>query len=811
MLEKNKPHIYDLPEVRFPMELYTEAPETDTYPRLSVSFPIFASKTDSGLTAFNEERIQNIHLKGALWAAVSLLKNTDFGAHKVNVYFHIEQEMMPICTPMLERCGVPPERIRSIKLPPTDEAPQIQSPQFGKKYMCLFDDEIHTSHWMIADTDAFFCSDGTIIGLYDLFASEFIKNKVATWQAFNQKMIPQSVYINWVYGAQFGVGCAYNLTSNPENELSLPELHALEQQAFDKVGLPFNAKEETYNLRYQSNTQFVIIPKNHKFSVFIKEHCINSYQDEFLAGMWACTYEEFVSLQTLTGIPIYNTESEYLNRDKSLPFYLAHMRPDNFDYEKGQTRYKEYFAEFFADLSRYVLSDIRITVAPSTVNTSPQNNATPSANDVPLRLHNLAPPYSVTNLEHTCPFTQKVRKACEMMTKLGHTIYHYGDEASDVVCTHHINVTNETIRKLSYPDPGWHKKELIYDIKDVAFLKFNENAVREIRKHHQPGDFVLAWGGWQHQALCSQLEDLPVTIVEPGIGYPDVFSKYHVFESSAWMHFIRGKAHAAHDLRETVKVKKLEIDINWFNSWHVQSYNEPDDNSTVIPNFFDPRQFEAKDESEIKDDYMLFLGRIGSGKGTDVAIRLAIDTGIPLIIAGQGDINTFGIEIPEHITFLGHADQELRRKLYLGAKVVVCPSRYIEPFLGVPVEAGLARTPMLVPHFGAPREYCIHGTNGYIFTNYEQLKWGLKNIDSISPDDCFRLAMRFSCDRISLMYHEYFTTLRRNLQHKQADGESLEYFYDYADRQHSDLTIDACHLDDVQIRIAEIQKQLGVV
>ena len=57
-----------------------------------------------------------------------------------------------------------------------------------------------------------------------------------------------------------------------------------------------------------------------------------------------------------------------------------------------------------------------------------------------MRFHCLRIPHTISSREYLpCAFTQKVVNFCEMMTKLGHNVFHYGNQASEVYCTEHVS------------------------------------------------------------------------------------------------------------------------------------------------------------------------------------------------------------------------------------------------------------------------------------------------------------------------------------------------------------------------------------
>src|SRR3990167_5342037 len=121
-------------------------------------------------------------------------------------------------------------------------------------------------------------------------------------------------------------------------------------------------------------------------------------------------------------------------------------------------------------------------------------------------------------------------------------------------------------------------------------------------------DFLLLSQGVYQREVANAV-NLKLT-VEPGVGYLGSFAPYRAFESSFLQAFTYGKEHPNSDL-----------------------HRSPDDR--VIPNYFDPNDFEFNDKPQ---DYLLFIGRLNPQKGTLIALRVAIELNLPIKFAGQGDI-----------------------------------------------------------------------------------------------------------------------------------------------------------------------------
>ncbi|GAH32869.1 unnamed protein product, partial [marine sediment metagenome] len=269
-----------------------------------------------------------------------------------------------------------------------------------------------------------------------------------------------------------------------------------------------------------------------------------------------------------------------------------------------------------------------------------------------------------------------------------------------------------------------------HDPKDLAYQTFNENAIREINRRKQARDMLLVSMGNFQKPIA---DAVGLMAVEMGIGYTGVFCKYRVFESYAWMHYLYGMMYP----------NQSACDGSWYDC--------------VIPNYFDPNDFEFSEE---KDDYYLFVGRLTPRKGLHVAQQVVDNIGAKLIVAGQGKLSDLGINSP-NVEHVGTVDVKQRSDLMKKAKAIFVPTIYLEPFGGVAVEAMFCGCPAITSDWGVFSETILDNVTGYRCRTFDDFVWAAKNVDKLNPKDCRDWAVKnFSMDQVKWMYQHYFDQLQ---------------------------------------------------
>jgi len=366
-----------------------------------------------------------------------------------------------------------------------------------------------------------------------------------------------------------------------------------------------------------------------------------------------------------------------------------------------------------------------------------------------FRFHILGLPHTVSSKEfNACAYTQKVVKFGKMMTQRGHEVIHYGHEDSDLICTEHVPVlTNDDFNK-SYGSHDWRKTFFKFDTNDHAYQTFYRNAIKAIGQRKKKNDFILPFWGSGVRPICDAHPDL--ITVEPGIGYAGGhWARWKVFESYAIYHAFCGM--------------------------QAVGQCQQDNYAVVIPNYFDKEDFDFCDQ---KEDYFLYLGRVYSGKGVDIAIEATKRAGVKLVIAGQKEE---GYKLPDHVTYVGYADVPTRKRLMSKAKASFLPSQYVEPFGGVQIENLLSGTPTITSDWGSFTENNLHGITGFRCRTMGDYVDAIKNINMIEPKKCHKFGCNFTLEYVAPMYEKYFSDVMdvHTGDGWYAEGNDIEALYKF--------------------------------
>jgi glycosyltransferase involved in cell wall biosynthesis len=145
-----------------------------------------------------------------------------------------------------------------------------------------------------------------------------------------------------------------------------------------------------------------------------------------------------------------------------------------------------------------------------------------------------------------------------------------------------------------------------------------------------------------------------------------------------------------------------------------------------------------------KDEYALFLGRFNPDKGPHIAIDVARKLGIRLLMAGKVNElqeRTFFEQVIQpqlgrDIEYLGEVSNEPKAALLAGAKMVLFPIMWPEPFGLVMVEAAAVGTPVIAFRNGSSPEVIDHGRTGFVVDTPEEMVAAARRVDEIDPAAC---------------------------------------------------------------------------
>jgi glycosyltransferase involved in cell wall biosynthesis len=336
-----------------------------------------------------------------------------------------------------------------------------------------------------------------------------------------------------------------------------------------------------------------------------------------------------------------------------------------------------------------------------------------------VRFHVVSLPNHPTTVEYCwSPHAQKVRRFCDMLHSLDHTVYLYAGDENEAACTELVPCITEDERRDLFrerwpqPDPTHPGRRL-----------FSDRVIAAATERGEPGDVLCLPEGAVNKGVADALPAL--VPVEFGVSYEWTFTIRRVFESYAWLHAVHGMKLGA---------------------W-VGVANFMDE---VIPNAYDPDELPLGDGS---GDYLLFVGRLRERKGIGIAAQIAQETGLPLFVAGAGDTDL----VPMTAEYVGVVGPKERAELMGGARCLLAPTLNVEPFGGVAVEAQMCGTPAITTDWGAFTETVVHGTTGYRCRDLAQFVQAVEDAPSLERATIRSRAVDlYSTDVVRHQYDAYF-------------------------------------------------------
>ncbi|MTE16871.1 glycosyltransferase family 4 protein [Nocardia aurantiaca] len=215
-------------------------------------------------------------------------------------------------------------------------------------------------------------------------------------------------------------------------------------------------------------------------------------------------------------------------------------------------------------------------------------------------------------------------------------------------------------------------------------------------------------------AAAYRMLGIPTVVTVHGPVDPDMRDYYQSFDHSVRLVAISDRQRA------------LAPDLNWIGRVH---------------NAIRPEEWPFRTE---KLDYALFLGRYAPYKGAHLALEAAHEAGMRLILAGKcnepPEREFFGKSVAPLLTdtddVFGEADATAKRHLLAGARCLLFPIRWEEPFGIVMIEAMVCGTPVIALRGGAVEEVVEHGVTGWICDDPAELPDAIARADEIDPYAC---------------------------------------------------------------------------
>jgi glycosyltransferase involved in cell wall biosynthesis len=183
--------------------------------------------------------------------------------------------------------------------------------------------------------------------------------------------------------------------------------------------------------------------------------------------------------------------------------------------------------------------------------------------------------------------------------------------------------------------------------------------------------------------------------------------------------------------------------------------------------------------------YLAFLGRIAPPKRPDLAIDISERAGVPLKIAAKIDDgdrwyyegNIEALLRHPRVEYVGELADDDKNAFLAGARALLFPIDWPEPFGLVLIEALACGTPIIAFGRGSVPEIVEDGETGFIVDSVESAVRAVARLDEIDRARCrAAFEQRFSATRMARDYLRVYETILGgpSLRHETKTAASLE-------------------------------------
>jgi glycosyltransferase involved in cell wall biosynthesis len=166
--------------------------------------------------------------------------------------------------------------------------------------------------------------------------------------------------------------------------------------------------------------------------------------------------------------------------------------------------------------------------------------------------------------------------------------------------------------------------------------------------------------------------------------------------------------------------------------------------------------------------YLAFIGRISPEKRPDLAIEVARRSGIPLKIAAKVDVvdrEYFETVIkplirPPHVEYIGEVNDVEKSEFLGGARALLFPIDWPEPFGLAMVEALACGTPVIARPYGSVPEVMKPGVSGIVADGIDEMVAAVHKVESLPREQCRAyFEERFTVEKMVDKYEQVYARL----------------------------------------------------